>query len=146
MSYTHDHDDDRGPARMAAHPGPNRPDPDTGWRPGMPALVLFAGEDGAIVYGWRPPAAYSPEGVIIAIADETDEQGRSPFPLVDPAAWHLVSTEHAPERPHAGVTYDLAHDRASGGSEWQGRSGGEIPAGETQAARIDAARRAGRWH
>lgn len=140
MTYTHDHDDDRGPARMAAHPGPNRPDPDTGWRPGMPALVLFAGEDGAIVYGWRLPAAFSPEGVILAIADETDEQGRSPFPLVDPAAWHLVSTEHAPERPHAGVSHDLAHDLASGGSEWQGRSAAPPrPAMEALARETDAA-------
>ena len=95
MSFTHDYDN------FPQHPGPdpNRPDPDTGWQPGMPTLILLAGEDGAILSGWRAPVAYSAEGVIIAMADEIDAGGHIPedrFPPVNPAAWFLVSSEHAP--------------------------------------------------
>jgi hypothetical protein len=100
---------------------PNTPDPDTGWKPGMPALILFAGEDGAIVHGWRLPTAYSPDGAVTAVADELgDGDG---FPLVNPAAWRLLSSEHAPARPRSRAGYDLGHDQASGGSAWQGRAG-----------------------
>ena len=92
------------------------------------------------------PAVYSPDGAAIAIADELDSEGHVPFPKVNPAAWFLISSEHAPgggtdwaghmrrgaarfaaidagQRALAGVTHDLAHDLASGGSGWQGRSG-----------------------
>ena len=77
--------------------GPNRPDPDTGWQPGKPVLVLVAGEDGAILGGWRVPSAHSPDGAVTALADDLDaDHDAFRFPPVDPAAWFLLSTEHAP--------------------------------------------------
>jgi hypothetical protein len=128
--------------------GPNRPDPDTGWQPGKPAIVLVAGEDGAIIAGWRLPAPLSPVDAIAQVSVVG-----AVLPPVDPDAWFLVSTEHdpaggnvlpdftaeldswrdlplPPEFP-AGLRYDpgpgYSQTYPGPGGEWQGRSGGLLP-------------------